>query len=172
MADVTKTRDPIIAKLVQQRKERGLRQQAVADSAGISRRALVSIEAGNDCTLSTLRSLCDVLGVELQATAPTGPASAGIAPARAFRSAEALSNHQADRELAEALRVQSMPPAEFANWLTSTWGRLQDQANNLYAGVQRPPVGQSRHFKSLEDKNRFDEERETEFAVAVAMRQR
>ena len=145
-------KDPIIATLVRQRKEQGLRQQEVADNAGISRRALVSIEAGNDCTLSTLRSLCEALGVDLVASA--------------------ASQDQADRELAEALSVRSMSPRELSDWLASGWGRLQDQANVLYRGVKRPSIGQPRYFANIEDKNRFDEERETEFALAVALSRR
>ena len=53
--------DPIVAELLRTRKAKGLRQQEIADKAGISRRSLVSIEAGGDCTLSTLRKLCAAL---------------------------------------------------------------------------------------------------------------
>ncbi len=65
-----------------------------------------------------------------------------------------------------------MSGPDLSNWLASNWGRLQDQANVLYRGVQRPSMGQPRYFESIEDKNRFDEERETEFAVAVALSRR
>jgi len=158
--------DPILALLVSRRKELRLAQKVVAEKAGISRRALVSIEAGNDCTLSTLRGLCAALDMKLDALAAAGPRR----DSKSFATAEEMSEHQADRELAEALTVQSLSPDEFSQWLRSNWGRLQDQANRLYSDVARP-VGHARHFKSLAQKNRFDEDRETEFAVALAMRQ-
>ncbi|MCS3507495.1 helix-turn-helix transcriptional regulator [Achromobacter sp. JUb104] len=58
-------RDPLIETLRQTRKKLGLTQQALADQAGISRRALVAIEGGGDCSLSTLRRLMRVLNLEL-----------------------------------------------------------------------------------------------------------
>ena len=78
--------------------------------------------------------------------------------------------HQGDRELAEALAVQSLSRDEYSQWLRSSWGRLQRQANKLYPDVARGSVGHARHFKSLAEKNRFDEDRETQFAVDLAMR--
>jgi transcriptional regulator with XRE-family HTH domain len=158
--------DPILSLLLSRRKELGLAQQAVADKAGISRRALVSIEAGNDCTLSTLRGLCAALDLKLDALAPPRPSR----EAKSFATAEEMSQHQADRELAEALMVQALPPDEYSRWLHSSWGRLQQQANRLYADVPRSTVGHARHFKSMAEKNRFDEARETQFAVDMAMR--
>jgi transcriptional regulator with XRE-family HTH domain len=165
--------DPIIAMLLQARKARGLRQQDVADKAFISRRALVSIEAGHDCSLSTLRRLCAALDVDIEAK-PAHPSRAPVASAasKVFRTARQMAKHQADREVAEAVRVQSLPPAEFSQWLSSTWGRLQEQANRLYADIPRSPTGHSRSFRTLAEKNRFDEARETDFALQVAMRQR
>ncbi len=163
-----KTLDPIIETLVRRRRQVGLPQQAVADLAGISRRALVSIEGGTDCTLSTLRALCRALDINLQTCGPGGASNSGPAPS--FRSAAEMSSYQEERELAEAMRVQAMSPADLSAWLATGWDRLQKQADSLYAGVERPPTGPSRHFKTIADKNRFDEERELQFAVAVAMR--
>ncbi|MFY3551177.1 helix-turn-helix transcriptional regulator [Achromobacter insolitus] len=58
-------RDPLIETLRETRKEQGLTQQELADQAGVSRRALVAIEGGGDCSLSTLRRLMRVLNLEL-----------------------------------------------------------------------------------------------------------
>lgn len=62
---LTSDRDPLIETLLKARKEQGLTQQELADQAGISRRALVAIEGGGDCSLSTLRRLMRVLNLEL-----------------------------------------------------------------------------------------------------------
>lgn len=62
---LTADRDPLIETLLKARKEQGLTQQELADQAGISRRALVAIEGGGDCSLSTLRRLMRVLNLEL-----------------------------------------------------------------------------------------------------------
>ncbi len=102
----------------------------------------------------------------------TGQTTPTLPESPSFLSAHEMSEYQADRELAEALRVQRMSPPEFSDWLTSTWGGLQRQANTMYASVSRTSIGQARHFKTLEEKNRFDEKRETEFAVAVALARR
>lgn len=160
-------RDPsIAAALLSQRKAKGLTQQAVADMAHISRRSLSSIEGGKDCTVSTLVGLCDALDLTLAAL-PAPPSHAAV---RHFLSPQEMSDHQADRELAEALRVQRMQPHERAQWLRSSWGRLQEQANSLYAGVQTGTAG-ARHFRTLEEKNIADRRAETEFALRVAARQ-
>lgn len=67
MTEDNESLDPIVAELIKARKALKLRQEDVAAAAGISRRALVMIEAGGDCSLSTLRSLCDTLSIELKA---------------------------------------------------------------------------------------------------------
>lgn len=59
--------DAIVETLARTRKAQGLTQQRLADAAGISRRALVAIEGGGDCALSTLRRLLRVLDLELVA---------------------------------------------------------------------------------------------------------
>lgn len=63
--------DPIVKALASARKEQGLTQQMLADAAGISRRALVAIEGGGDCALSTLRRLLRALDLELVAKPAT-----------------------------------------------------------------------------------------------------
>ncbi len=160
--------DPIVAELLRTRKSRGLRQQEVADKAGISRRSLVSIEAGGDCTLSTLRSLFAALGLEINTTAP--PALAPPAPSvRSFATAEAMSAHQEQRELSEALRVQAMMPYERSMWLDSTWGALQSQAQGFHQDLKPASLRAVRHFATMDEKNRYDEERETEQALLLAL---
>jgi hypothetical protein len=71
---------------------------------------------------------------------------------------------QEDRELAQALRVQAMSDAERSTWLVSTWGALQRQSAifNTHA-LPHPP--RARSYASMEEKNRFDEERELQFAM-------
>lgn len=59
--------DPLIETLIRTRKSRKLTQAALAELAGISRRALVVIEGGGDCALSTLQRLFGVMDMELQA---------------------------------------------------------------------------------------------------------
>lgn len=65
--------DPLVAVIVKRRKEQGLTQETVAGAAGISRRALIMIEGGGDCTLSTLRRLYSTLDIELEVNAPQRP---------------------------------------------------------------------------------------------------
>lgn len=53
-----------ISKAVRTRRvEAGLSQQSLATRAGLSLRTLSRIEAGEDCTVSTLASLADALGI-------------------------------------------------------------------------------------------------------------
>jgi len=164
---MTPISDPSIATaLLSQRKAKGLTQQAVADMAHISRRSLSSIEGGKDCTVSTLLGLCDALDLKLAAL----PALHCGAAEGHVRTPREMSDQQADRELAEALRVQSMQPRERARWLRSSWGRLQEQTNSLYAGVPMGTAG-ARHFRTIEEKNIADRRAETEFALRVIARQ-
>lgn len=165
MAPVT-CNPSIAAALLSQRKAKGLTQQAVADLAHISRRSLSSIEGGKDCTVSTLLGLCDALDLAIAAV-PAGPRHRAD---RQFSKPEGMSDYQADRELAEALRVQRMKPNQRGKWLRDSWGRLQEQANSLYAGLPRRSMG-AQHFRTLEEKNIADRRTETEFALRVAARQ-
>ncbi len=160
--------DPIVAELVRTRKSKGLRQQETADKAGISRRALVSIEGGGDCTLSTLRGLCAALDIDIESKPPAVvPQDEPVA--RSFATAEEMSTHQEQRELAEALRVQAMMPFERSKWLASRWGELQRQAASFHRDLPPSPVAAARHFATLDEKNQFDEERETERALQLAL---
>ena len=144
-----------------------MRQQEVADKAGISRRSLVSIEAGGDCTLSTLRGLCGALGIEIGTKV-----SAAAAPepgVRSFATAHAMSTYQEQREVAEALRVQAMSPAKRSKWLTSSWGALQSQALSFHRDVRDAHAPRAMHFATIEAKNQHDEQRETERALQLAL---
>ena len=64
-------REPVIQALIDARKERKMTQHQLADAAGISRRALVAIEGGGDCNVSTLRRLLRALDLELTSTPAT-----------------------------------------------------------------------------------------------------
>jgi hypothetical protein len=86
--------------------------------------------------------------------------------ARHFESVEALSEYQAEREVREALRVAAMTPAERYSWLKENWGRLQDSGSLLFAGSM-PRQAAARCYASLEEKNRFDEQREIERALQL-----
>lgn len=65
--------DPLVAVVVRRRKQQGWSQTKLAETAGISRRALVMIEKGGDCTLSTLRRLHTCLDITLQACSAPRP---------------------------------------------------------------------------------------------------
>jgi hypothetical protein len=86
--------------------------------------------------------------------------------AKHFATAEEMAEHQAERELQEALRVTALPPEEFAEWFSTVWGGMQRSA--LFDGLihQGPPT--ARCFATMEEKNRFDEARELELALALA----
>lgn len=160
--------DPIIVELRSARKLKGLRQQEVADRAGISRRALVSIEAGKDCTLSTLRALAEALGVQIEAKTQVSATAADSPYVKSYPTAETMSAGQQQRELEEALRVQAMSPKERSQWISSTWDRLQEQALSIHRDLHVQNV-RVRHFATIEDKNRYDDEQETERAVKLAL---
>jgi hypothetical protein len=89
--------------------------------------------------------------------------------ARHFETPQALADYQADREVQEALRVSMMTGEERYLWLEENWGKLQDQASALYADIPRP-VAAARCYASFDEKNRFDEEREIQFALQVYLR--
>jgi len=65
--------DPLVHDLVNARKVQKFTQQQLADMAGVSRRTIVLIEAGGDCTLGTLRRMATALGMEMQAYKPQPP---------------------------------------------------------------------------------------------------
>jgi hypothetical protein len=89
---------------------------------------------------------------------------------KTFKTANELSNYQHDREVQEALRVQSMTDDERFQWLAANWGRLQDGANDLYANVPDVPAT-ARCFATMEEKNIFDRDREVQFALQYKARQ-
>lgn len=88
--------------------------------------------------------------------------------AASFQSTEELSNYQAERELREALAVQSMTPAERYQWLANNWGRLQDEATTIFANVLTQRSAAARCYRSMKEKNRFDENRELEIALQIS----
>ncbi len=103
------------------------------------------------------------------AAAPAGPAGpAGPeAAAHGFKTAGEMSAHQADRELEQALRVQSLSGRTYSRWLQASWGRLQTQGNELFANAPPPPRREVFHFKTMAEKNRFDADLETARAMQI-----
>jgi transcriptional regulator with XRE-family HTH domain len=173
------------ARLRAARLRRRLSSEQVAQRAGVSRMTLFRAEKGEAAVaLGTYLRILEVLRLESdisllaradelghrieQQAAPHAPTA--NAKATSFRSVEAMSRHQHDRELAEALKVQALPAGEFGKWLQSSWGRLQKQADTLYADVPYPSLGGAQQFRTMEEKNVFDAARETEFALRVAAR--
>lgn len=65
--------DPLVRDFVNARKAQKLTQEQLAAMAGVSRRTIVLIEAGGDCTLGTLRRIATALGLEMQAYKPRLP---------------------------------------------------------------------------------------------------
>jgi len=65
--------DPLVQALITARREQKLTQAQLAELAGLSRRAVILIEAGNDTSLSTLRKLGQALGVDFSAHAYLAP---------------------------------------------------------------------------------------------------
>lgn len=65
--------DPLAAAVYQARKREGMTQAELAAAAGVSRRTVVMLEKGGDCTLSTLRRFYDVLDINMQPVASKRP---------------------------------------------------------------------------------------------------
>lgn len=86
--------------------------------------------------------------------------------AKCFETEQAMSDYQSERELQEALRVQSMAPPDRMLWLQQNWGRLQDGAATFISNMPSSP-GASRCYGSMEEKNRFDDQRELTFALQM-----
>lgn len=86
--------------------------------------------------------------------------------ATSFETVHAMADHQAERELQEALRVQDMTPAARWLWLQQSWGRLQMSAAFLSSNDQ-PLPGAARCYATLDEKNRFDEDREIRQALQM-----
>ena len=58
-------RDPLIQDIVRARKSQHYTQSQLAEMSGVSRRTIVLIESGGDCTLSTLHRVTAALGLQL-----------------------------------------------------------------------------------------------------------
>jgi hypothetical protein len=86
--------------------------------------------------------------------------------AKCFETAQAMADDQAEREVQEALRVQQMTSAARFAWLQENWGRLQNGASLFNANVPRPPAA-ARCYASMDEKNRFDDERELQQALQI-----
>ncbi|HSO45103.1 MAG TPA: hypothetical protein VLQ47_06245 [Rhodoferax sp.] len=86
--------------------------------------------------------------------------------AKSFETAQGMSDYQAEREVHEALRVQQMTPALRFAWLQENWGRLQNSASLFSANLQYSPAA-ARCYASMEEKNRFDDERELRQALQI-----
>jgi DNA-binding XRE family transcriptional regulator len=65
--------DELVRDIIAARKAQKLTQHQLAELAGLSRRTIVLIESGGDCTLSTLRRLTTALGLEMRAHTPRLP---------------------------------------------------------------------------------------------------
>lgn len=91
----------------------------------------------------------------------------GTALNQSFVSIQAMTDYQVDRELELAVKVSQMSPDEWSAWLKDTWGRLQDQGSSMCVGQG---ANTARCFPTMAAKNAFDEEREIEEAVALALR--
>jgi hypothetical protein len=87
--------------------------------------------------------------------------------ARSFSSPQAMSDYQAEREVAVAMAVQAMPPEERFAWFTESWGRLQAEAAAMFFDNQ-PAQHTARFFATHDEKNRFDDDRELAFALALS----
>ena len=73
-------------------------------------------------------------------------------------------SNQEQAELAEALRVQAMSATERSAWLEHVWGKVQRSA--IAFSVNGPEhVSTARSYATWDEKNRFDEARELEFAM-------
>lgn len=86
--------------------------------------------------------------------------------ARYFESAEAMADYQVEREVQEALRVSAMSSSERFKWLTENWDPLQAAVNVLYAKLPKQ-VATARCYTTIEEKNRFDEDREIDLAIQM-----
>jgi DNA-binding XRE family transcriptional regulator len=58
---------PLIQDFVRARKAQHFTQHQLAEMSGVSRRTIVLIEAGGDCTLSTLSRVASALGLQINA---------------------------------------------------------------------------------------------------------
>jgi DNA-binding XRE family transcriptional regulator len=65
--------DPLVRVVLDKRKQLRWTQTRLAEAAGISRRALLMIEKGGDCNLSTLRRLHTCLDIVMQASRAQAP---------------------------------------------------------------------------------------------------
>ena len=65
--------DPLIQEIVRARKSQKFTQSQLAEMSGVSRRTIVLIESGGDCTLSTLRRITTALNLQMTVHTPHLP---------------------------------------------------------------------------------------------------
>lgn len=84
--------------------------------------------------------------------------------AKSFASIEELNDFRLNQEVEQAVKVQAMSPDERLLWLEEHWGRLQESANLMLAGLPATPR-RALHFTSHSEKNEYDQARELERAL-------
>jgi branched-subunit amino acid aminotransferase/4-amino-4-deoxychorismate lyase len=86
-----------------------------------------------------------------------------------FVSIEELNAFRLTEEIEQAVKVQTMTPDERLIWLEEHWGRLQESANLMLAGLPETPR-RARHFATFSEKNEYDQARELERARQFQVR--
>jgi hypothetical protein len=87
-----------------------------------------------------------------------------------FTDLESMSRHQDARELAEALRVHAMTTDVYSEWLRCSLDPLQKLTiPALAAGSASGTPQQVRFFPSQDEKQRYDEARELDLALRLAL---
>jgi DNA-binding XRE family transcriptional regulator len=66
-------RNHLVVAIHAERLRQGLTQEDLAQAAGLSRRAVVQLEKGQECKLSTIDRLCRALALEVQVTRTRRP---------------------------------------------------------------------------------------------------
>ncbi len=87
-----------------------------------------------------------------------------------FADLDAMSLHQCNRELHEALRVRAMSPAAFSSWLKHTLTPLQTLAGGVFDADDEPFQPAARCFQTPADKQRYDDEQELARALRLALK--
>lgn len=90
--------------------------------------------------------------------------------AQTFADLDAMSLHQCNRELDEALRVRAMSPAAFSCWLNEALTPLQTLAGCVFDADDEPFQPAARCFETPADKHRYDDEQELARALRLALK--
>lgn len=86
-----------------------------------------------------------------------------------FQTIESMAQHQATREVAEALRVRDLPDAAFSEWLKASLDPLQALARLPLDAEKDGWAASARCFHSAADKQHFEDARELARAVQLAL---